>query len=94
MPDLALLRVITALQSLTVLFVVLVFFAIHRRVHRETFFWYWSWAFAAYGSSLFLSWVSLHMGSDWTASRYAVVMALSAAAFQQIPIMVCGTEAF
>lgn len=94
MPDLALLRQITALQSLTVLFVVAVFLILHRRVHREEFFWCWSWAFAAYGCSLFLSWVSLHLGNDWTVSRYAVVMALSAAAFLQIPFMLCGTEAF
>lgn len=92
MPDLDLLRQITALQTVTVLFVVLIFQVLYHRLHREEFFKWWSWAFSAYGIMLALSWISLQLGSEWNLDRILVVWGVNVAAFVQIPLLLCGAE--
>ena len=93
MPNFDVLRAITLLNSIVILFVVLVFVALYRYVYREQFFRWWSWAFAAYGISVFLSWISLQLPDEWSWVRFTVMGGVGAAALMQIPLILCGTEA-
>ena len=93
MPNIELLRDVTFLQTIVALFIVLMYLALYSYVHREPFFLWWGWGFAAYGVSLFLSWVSLLLPLEWDARRIAVVIGLNTAALMQIPLVLCGTEA-
>lgn len=93
MPNLDILREVAFLHTVISLFVVLLFVVLYRYVHREPFFRWWGWAFAAYGMTVFLSWVSLVLPLEWDWRRFAVMTGINVFALMQIPLILCGTEA-
>lgn len=92
MPDLNLLRQMVNQQLLAGIFVVLVLVVLYVRLHREEFFWWWGWAFGAHAATLFFSWLSLLLPTEWTPLRYAVVWAMTFSALGQIPLLIAGVQ--
>lgn len=92
MPNFEVLRQAISFEAAITLFVVLIFRVLYFRLHREEFFWWWSWAFTSYSAALMLSWISLELGQSWTLAKIGVVWAMTLATFLRIPLMVCGAE--
>jgi len=78
------------IQSLLVVFLVVLLWALYIRLHKFRFFRWWAWAWSSFAVYLAVATISLRLGTAWTLQKSLLVLALLLSGFLQPVLLVFG----
>ena len=77
-------------QMVFTIFLVALLWALHARLRRQAFFWWWACGWTSFAVFLTLAALRMEVPRDWTTFRQAVALLMMPAGFIQVPFLLFG----
>ena len=77
-------------QMVFTIFLVALLWALHARLRRQAFFWWWACGWTSFAVFLTLAALRMELPRDWTMFRQAVALLMMPAGFIQVPFLLFG----
>ena len=77
-------------QMVFTIFLVALLWALHARLRRQAFFWWWACGWTSFALFLSLAALRMEVPRDWTMFRHGIALVMMAAGFIQVPFLLFG----
>src|SRR5688500_16967801 len=77
-------------QMVFTIFLVALLWALHARLRRQAFFWWWACGWTSFAVFLSLAALRMEVPRDWTLVRHGLALFMMPAGFIQVPFLLFG----